>query len=170
VSNSLIPLVDPAQAPPAQLEMLQKVPPLAISRLYAHAPELAGPLIEFGKAVMSMNPLEPKLREAVTIRTGRWGGSAYVEEQHRRFAHMLEMDEITIDAAAEGNIAALPEEWHAIFAILEAGLRGRAADPADVSKANQAIGHEGIVAMLATAGLFSAFAILTSSLGLLPES
>ena len=69
---SRIPLVDPAEAPEENREILESLPvKLNIFRMMAHAETSFRPLLQLGTAILSRQELDPKLREFAILQAAQ---------------------------------------------------------------------------------------------------
>jgi alkylhydroperoxidase family enzyme len=95
-----IPYVEPASAPAAVRETLERLPvQLNIFKLMAHAETNFRPLLRLGTSILSQQQLPAKLRELAILRVARLSGAEYEWVQHVPIARAT--------GATEAQVAAL---------------------------------------------------------------
>lgn len=171
MTTPLLPLVDRSSASDAQADLLDRLPPNALARLLAHAPELAAAVTGLGIAIMDADAtgLTPDVREVVVLRTAIRRGTPYVEHQHRALARAIGVTDEELAAVATGRFDELPPAWAALLRIVDRAVSARAAEPEDVAVAVDAFGPRGVVGALVTSGFSTALGSVASALALPPE-
>ena len=78
-----LPYVDPATAPEAVRELLDRLPvKLNVFHMMAHAETDFRPLVGLGSAILGHQQLDPKLRELVILRVATLSPARYEWVQH----------------------------------------------------------------------------------------
>lgn len=96
---------------------LEKLAPLNIFRMMAHAPHLIRPFVGLGTAFLMDGKLDPVTRECAILRVGYLNNAAYETAQHEKIGRDVGMSDALIDAAKRGPGAAelSPEQRLAVM-------------------------------------------------------
>jgi alkylhydroperoxidase family enzyme len=100
-----VPYLDPQTAPAAVVAALQKLPPLHVFGMMAHAESAFVPWLRFGGAVLTDLALDPLLRELAILQVGRLA-ARYVWEQHVPTAQACGATDEQVAALGHGEISA----------------------------------------------------------------
>lgn len=157
----LIAPVDPALATPEQAAVLAVTPPINLFRLVVHAPPLAKRIAGLGGAVMG-GAIDPRLRELVALRVAHRAHAAYVRGQHLRVAEMIDLPPNLI-AAAAGEATDLTAIEHDVLALADAVVGHAALDSVLQARLVEALGRDGTMGLVVTAGYFSMLAGITNA-------
>lgn len=84
-------------------ELLGKLPPLNILRMFAGAPAALRPMSDLGQAILLRAELDPRLREIAILAVAHASGSRYEGAQHENICRLIGMPETEIRAAADGQ-------------------------------------------------------------------
>ena len=102
-----LPYVDPATAPEAVREMLDRLPvKLNVFRMMAHADEGFRPLVGLGTAILGRQKLSGKLRELAILRVAMLSPARYEWVQHVPIAQAVGATADQIAAIERGDIDA----------------------------------------------------------------
>jgi alkylhydroperoxidase family enzyme len=102
-----IPYVEPATAPPAVREVLERLPvKLNIFRLMAHAETNFRPLLRLGTSILAEQQLSAKLRELAILRVARLSPAEYEWVQHVPIAKSVGATDAQIAALERGDVKA----------------------------------------------------------------
>ena len=71
-------------------ELLAKLPPLNVMRMFAGAPASMRPLVELGSSILLHSELDPRLRELAILAVAHATGSEYERFQHEALARALD--------------------------------------------------------------------------------
>jgi len=102
-----IPYADPQTLDGETRRLLERLPPLNLFRMLAHAESAFPRYVRMGNALLSKGSLDPVLREMVILRVGHLCGAAYEICQHERIGRDLDMPEDKLRALAKGPEAAV---------------------------------------------------------------
>jgi alkylhydroperoxidase family enzyme len=97
-----LPYPDPAELSDGVREALDRLPPLNVFRMLAHAETAYRPYLRFGGALLSDLALDPLARELAILRTAQLIGAHYEWVQHVPIAQAVGMTEPQL-AALEGE-------------------------------------------------------------------
>ena len=99
-----IPYVEPAQAPPAVREILERLPvQLNIFKLMAHAETDFVNLLRLGSTILGQQALPAKLRELAILRVAALSGARYEWVQHAPIARGVGVRDAQIEALERGQ-------------------------------------------------------------------
>ena len=84
---------------------LDKLAPLKIFRMLAHAPHMLKPFVGMGTAFLQQGKLDPVTRECVILRVGYLSHAKYETTQHEAIGRALGMSEDLIEAVKTGPTA-----------------------------------------------------------------
>ena len=124
-----LPYVDPNDAPKRVREVLDRIPPLNVFRMMAHAETAFRPWMRWGGVLLSDLALDPLLRELAILRVaGLSPGADYEWVQHVPIARSVGATVEQVDALERGDAEApcFTDEQRAVLAfttevVLEAG-------------------------------------------------
>jgi 4-carboxymuconolactone decarboxylase len=102
-----LPYVDPDGAPEPVRDALERVPPINIFRMTAHAETAFRPWLAFGGALLSSLELDARLRELVILHVGRLSGAEYEWVQHVPIALAVGATREEVDAVERGELDVL---------------------------------------------------------------
>ena len=152
-----LPYVDPAEAPPAVRDALERLPPLNIFRTLAHAESAFRPYLRFGAAILGELELDPKLRELAILQVARISEAEYEWVQHVAIGrHVGVTDEQieAIEASTHTTAECFDETERAVLAFTAEVVRGpHLADETYAAVAERLSPRE-IVELLLTAGSY----------------
>ena len=102
-----IPYVDPASAPEAVKETLERLPVrLNIFKMMAHAETNFRPLVRLGTSILTEQQLSPTLRELAILRVARLSHAEYEWVQHVPIAKMTGVSDEQVAALERDDAAA----------------------------------------------------------------
>jgi alkylhydroperoxidase family enzyme len=102
-----LPYVDPAAAPGEIRQTLERLPPLNVFRMVAHAETAFRPWLRFGRALLAEAALDAKLRELAILRVARLTpGADYEWVQHVPILLTCGGDEAQVAALAADDLEA----------------------------------------------------------------
>src|SRR5438876_70342 len=124
-----LPYVDPNDAPKRVREVLDRIPPLNVFRMMAHAQTAFRPWMRWGGVLLNDLALDPLLRELAILRVARLSpGADYEWVQHVPIARSVGATVEQVDALERGDAEALcfTDEQRVVLAfttevVLEAG-------------------------------------------------
>ena len=94
-----IPYVEPATAPPAVREVLDRLPvQLNIFKLMAHAETNFRPLLQLGSSILAQQQLAANFRELAILRVAQLSGAEYEWVQHVPIAQATGVTEAQVAA------------------------------------------------------------------------
>jgi alkylhydroperoxidase family enzyme len=100
-----LPYVEPAAAPEAVRQTLERLPlQLNIFKMMAHAETCFRPLLQLGTAILSEQQLDPKLRELAILRIAQLSDARYEWVQHEPIARGTGASEAQVTALGRGAI------------------------------------------------------------------
>jgi len=100
-----IPYVEPATAPAAVREVLERLPvKLNIFKLMAHAETNFRPLLQLGTSILSQQQLAGNFRELAILRVAQLSGAEYEWVQHVPIAHATGVTEVQVAALRRSEI------------------------------------------------------------------
>ncbi len=92
-------------------ELMDRLAPLNIFAMMAHAPHLLKPFTDLGSAFLFKGQLDPVTRECAILRVGYRSGAEYETAQHEKIGRDLGMDEALFVSLRQGPEASgLSEE------------------------------------------------------------
>lgn len=104
---SRIPLVDPADAPDKNRELLENLPvQLNIFRMMAHAENSLRPLLALGSSILAHQQLDSKLREFAILQAAQQTPGEYEWTQHVPIAKATGATDEQIEALQRGDVKA----------------------------------------------------------------
>ena len=102
-----LPYVDPSAAPRPVREVLERMPPLNVFRLMAHAETAFRPWMRWGGVLLNDLALDPLLRELAILQVAkRSPGAEYEWVQHVPIARSVGATDNQIEALDRGDVAA----------------------------------------------------------------
>jgi 4-carboxymuconolactone decarboxylase len=121
-----IPYVDPEEAPEKIREVFERVPPLNIFRLLAHAQTAFRPFMRFGGSVLTRLELDPVLRELAILQVARQAEAEYEWVQHVAIGRSVGVADGQIAAIEEGDLEsdALGPDQRAVLEFTRAVVHG----------------------------------------------
>nr|WP_070958854.1 carboxymuconolactone decarboxylase family protein [Hyphomonas sp. Mor2] len=97
-----IPYADPKQFDDTTRNLLERIAPLNIFKMMAHAPGLMRPLVDLGGAFLFNGKLDPVTRECAILRVGYLSKASYETAQHEKIGRDLGMSDALIEAVKSG--------------------------------------------------------------------
>ena len=101
-----LPYVDATELSPEVADLLDRVPPLRIFRMVAHAETCLRPFMRFGSAILTEQALDAMLRELAILRVADLSGAEYEWVQHVPIARTAGVTDAQIDALQAGDTTA----------------------------------------------------------------
>ena len=98
-----IPYPDPDQVPQALKDLAATRLPLNIYRMLMHTETAMPGYVALVRSLLQELKLDPALREIATLRAGKLSRSAYVVQNHLKFARAVGVSEEKIQALVEGK-------------------------------------------------------------------
>jgi len=112
---SRIPYPTEDELTPESRELMAKLPPLNVIRMFSGAPASLRPLSELGQAILLQSELDPRLREIAILAVAHASDSEYEGKQHENICRAIGMEEKEIRAAADGQVDELDDEARLIW-------------------------------------------------------
>ena len=102
-----VPLPDDADLEPEVRELLSKLPPLNVFRMWANAPASFQPLVEFAFSLLMKSEFDPRKREIAILRVAHVTRASYEWFQHVIVAKRVgvtdqEIEKIGVDGPVTG--------------------------------------------------------------------
>jgi alkylhydroperoxidase family enzyme len=91
---------------PEVADLLDRVPPLRIFQMLAHAETCIRPFMRFGSAILTEQALDAKLRELAILRVASLSGAEYEWVQHVPIASAAGVSGAQVDALQAGDTTA----------------------------------------------------------------
>jgi predicted thioesterase/alkylhydroperoxidase family enzyme len=102
-----LPYVDPSEAPRQVREVLERMPPLNVFRLMAHAQTAFRPWVRWGGVLLGDLALDPLLRELAILRVAKLSpGADYEWVQHVPIARSVGATDEQVEAIEQGVVDA----------------------------------------------------------------
>ncbi len=95
-----MPYFDAASGDEETREYLDRLPPMNIFRMMAHAETVMPRFVRMGNALLGKTELDPQLREMAIVRVGHLSQATYELHQHNALCRKLGMPEDKIEALA----------------------------------------------------------------------
>jgi len=99
---SRIAYADPSQFDETTAKLIERLAPLNLFKMMAHAPGLLRPFVDLGGAFLFDGKLDPVTRECAILRVGYLSGASYETAQHEKIGRDLGMTDALIDAVKAG--------------------------------------------------------------------
>jgi len=100
-----IPYADPDAFSAETAALIDKLAPLNIFRMLAHAPGTLRPFVGLGTAFLFEGTLDPVTRECAILRVGYLSDAGYETAQHEKIGRDLGMSDALIEAVKAGPAA-----------------------------------------------------------------
>ena len=167
VAMARLPYVDPADAPAAVREALERLPPLNIFRTLAHAESAFRPYLRFGAAILGELELDPKLRELAILQVAKISEAEYEWVQHVAIGrHVGVTDEqiAAIEASAHATADCFDDTERAVLAMTAEVVRGPQVSGETYAAVAERLSPREIVELLLTAGSYLMLARVMTAL------
>ena len=96
---------DPNNYDEATAQLIDRLAPLNLFKMMAHAPGLLRPFVDLGSAFLYHGKLDPITRECAILRVGYLSDATYETSQHEKIGRDLGMSEALIEAVKIGPAA-----------------------------------------------------------------
>ena len=96
---------DPSKYDETTANLIERLAPLNLFKMMAHAPGLLRPFIDLGSAFLYHGKLDPVTRECAILRVGYLSEASYETAQHEKIGRDLGMSDALIDAVKAGPSA-----------------------------------------------------------------
>jgi alkylhydroperoxidase family enzyme len=146
-------------------ELLGKLPPLNVVRMFAGAPSALGPLTDLGQAILLHAELDPRLREIAILAVAHTSDSAYEGAQHENICRLIGMQESEIRAAADGNSEALDADAQLVWRFAEQIARDVRADEAITEQILERLGRRQATELVVACAYYVAVARIIETCG-----
>ena len=157
-----LPYVDPLTAPEPVRDALDRVPPLNVFRMIAHASTALRPWMRYGGTLLSRLELDPVLRELAILRVAALSGCAYERVQHEPIAAGVgATPEQIASAVAPG--AELPGVAGTVLRLVDESVREGRGRPDTTDELIEALGPRGLVELLLVIGSYHGLAVLMNT-------
>jgi alkylhydroperoxidase family enzyme len=128
-----LPYLSYDDAPQAVREVLDAYPPQIRSRhvfgILSHAHEAFGPMIRYGRALVTKSELDPALREIAILRVSHLTpGSRYIWVEHSPVAEALGVPKDQIEALATDDLGALDDDARLVVRFTDQFVRDATPD------------------------------------------
>ena len=115
-----IPLPDDADLEPGVRELLSKLPPLNVFRMWANAPASFQPLVEFAFSLLVKSEFDPRKREIAILRVAHVTRAGYEWFQHVIVAKRVGVTDQEIEnIAVDGPVTGLDEEGNLLCRVAD---------------------------------------------------
>jgi alkylhydroperoxidase family enzyme len=115
-----IPYADPSQFDEATAKLIERLAPLNLFKMLAHAPGLLRPFVDLGGAFLFEGKLDPITRECAILRVGYVSRAMYETSQHEKIGRELGMSDALFDAIKAGpSDPSLSEEQRLTLALVD---------------------------------------------------
>lgn len=146
-------------------ELLGRLPPLNVLRMFANAPAAVGPMTDLGQSILLQAELDPRLREIAILAVARTSGSDYERAQHENICRAIGMPEDEIRAAADANPEALDPEARLVWSFGEQIARDVRADEALTAQVLERFGRRQTTELVIACAYYSAVARVIETCG-----
>ena len=155
-----LPYVDPKQAPEPVREAFDRLPPLNIFRVLAHAETCFRPFLRLGEAILTRQELDPKLRELAILRVARLTPAEYEWVQHVAIARAVGVTDQQIDALERGEpeADAFSDDEKLVLRFTEQVVREAKPDEATFAAASERFSPRELVELTIAIGYYMAIA------------
>jgi 4-carboxymuconolactone decarboxylase len=150
---------------PEAKELLGRLPPLNIIRMFAGAPAALQPLTDLGQAILLHAELDPQLREIAILAVARASGSEYEGKQHENICRLIGMEEAEIRAAADGDVEALEGDRQLVWRFGDQIAREVRADAGLTAQVVQRLGRRPATELVVACAYYSAVARVIETCG-----
>ncbi len=161
-----IPYPDPAGQSAEVKDRLARIGSLNVTRMMSHSENLMMTYSKLGTALLLKGKLDPVLREAVILRIGQLCHSDYEWHQHVSVARAVGMDEVTLQAIAEGKLHDLTPKIALALRVAEELHRENGASAATMAEATEVFCAVELVELFMVAGYYMMTAGFLNSLGI----
>ena len=152
-----LPYVDPATAPEPVRDAFERIPPLNVFKLIAHAPTAFRPWLRYGAALLADTELDPILRELVILRVAALTpGGEYERVQHEALAEAVGATPEQIAGARTGE--GLGGDDALVVTFTEQVLRHGEPDEATFTAVHERFGDRQLMELLLVIGHYQALA------------
>lgn len=146
-------------------ELLSRLPPLNIVRMFAGAPAALRPLTDLGQAVLLHGELDARLREIGILAVARTSDSEYERLQHENLCRAIGMPEDEIRAAADGDIDGLDRDGQLVWRFGEQIARDVRAEEALTAEVLERFGRRQATELVVACAVYSAIARIIETCG-----
>ena len=157
-----LPYVDPVTAPEPVRDALERVPPLNVFRMIAHAPTALRPWMRYGGTLLSRLELDPILRELAILRVAALCGCAYERVQHEPIAAAVGATREQIAAAVTPG-AELADVPATVLRLVDETVRDGRGQPDTTDELIDALGPRGLIELLLVIGSYHGLAVLMNT-------
>lgn len=147
-------------------EILSKVPPLNVMRMFAGAPSSFRPLLDLGRSILLDSELDNRLREIAILAVARATGSEYERFQHEAIARSMAIPEAEIEALAAGRYEDLDDEAALIASFADEVARDGSATEKHVAAALELLGRRQTTELVVCCAYYSAVARIIATTGI----
>lgn len=111
---------DPSQFDADTAKLIERLAPLNLFKMLAHAPGLLRPFVDLGTAFLFDGKLDPVTRECAILRVGYLSKATYETSQHEKIGRELGMNEALFEAIKAGPTGpGLTEEQSLALALVD---------------------------------------------------
>ncbi len=115
-----VPLPDDADLEPEVRELLSKLPPLNVFRMWANAPANFKPLVEFAFSILAKSEFDARKREIAILRVAHVTRAGYEWFQHVIVAKRVGVTDEEIEKiGVDGPVTGLDEEGNLLCRVAE---------------------------------------------------
>src|SRR3954447_1327440 len=163
-----IPYPDPEALPERVQEVLERLPPLNIFRMLAHAETALRPYLRFGGALLSDLELDPVARELAILQTARLFEAEYEWIQHVAIGRAVGVTDAQIAALERGALDddAFDAAQRALLRFTTAAMQTPRPSDEDFAAVREHYSPREIVELLLVAGAYAMLARIMTSLDL----
>lgn len=146
-------------------ELLDKLPPLNVTRMFAGAPASLRPLLELGRSILLESELDPRLRELAILAVAHATASDYERFQHEAIARTLAVPEAEIEAIAVGQYIDLDPDARLIATFADEVARNGIATEERTQAILELLGRRQATELVVCCAYYSAVARIIATCG-----
>jgi 4-carboxymuconolactone decarboxylase len=152
-----VPYADESDDPRVQA-LVERLPiKLNVFTMLANAPNVAGPALRLGEAILTKTELDNALRELVILRVAQVTRTDYEWVQHVPIAQSVGVSDEQIEALQQGRVeeGAFDARELAVLRLVEACLVEEVPAAELVAEAHELLGTEQLIELLVTTGYYA---------------
>lgn len=135
--------------------LMDRLAPLNIFRMLAHAPPVLRPFVDLGTAFLFNGTLDPVTRECAILRVGYLSNAGYETAQHEKIGRDVGMDDALIEAVKTGpGAAGLSAEQRLTLAFVDDVVANVKASPATFDPVLAHFGAQGAAELTLVTGYY----------------
>jgi alkylhydroperoxidase family enzyme len=146
-------------------ELLTKVPPLNVTRMFAGAPASLRPMLDLGRSILLESELDPRLRELAILAVAHATASGYERFQHEALSRALGIPDAEIDAIAAGRYDGLDPEARLVTTFADEVARNGSATEERTTAVLELLGRRQATELVVCCAYYSAVARIIATCG-----